>query len=35
MIKANPRAAREIKKLAKKGDRKMAQELKPNKKGKS
>lgn len=34
MIKANPRAAREIKKLAKRGDRKMASKLKASKKGK-
>lgn len=34
MIKANPRAAKEIKKLAKKGDRKQVQKLKPSKKGK-
>mgnify|MGYP000502846403 CR=1 FL=1 len=31
MIKANPRAAKEIKKLAKKGDRQLAKKLKAKK----
>ena len=34
MIKANPRAAKEIKKLVKRGDRKTASKLKASKKGK-
>jgi len=34
MIRANPKAAKAIKKLAKKGDRKMASKLKATKKGK-
>jgi hypothetical protein len=34
MIRANPRAARAIRKLTKKGDRKLASTLKPAKKGK-
>jgi hypothetical protein len=34
MIKANPAAAKAIRKLVKRGDRKQASKLKPSKKGK-
>ena len=34
MIKANPKAAKEIKKLVKRGDRKLGNKLKASKKGK-